>query len=710
MSRRGTDTTQADKDAILAQLFAFYESSEYKCTPAKPSDAELIRDRLRRHLKTKEWLSSLRVLCEYYNIPDLTHRSGLKQVCNDFDAIWQRLSTAFERNQGDKAIMTSLGVIYTAICADTLLCDKAFQAGLLDQFVVLLVDESCQNMALHGLLASISNSSEEVRVKVAKKSPILLDILDEHSGDESTADIAISIILSAIQPILQGRDDPDPILLDAICLPRILRAILREMRKRTISSSNVGMWFGLVGSIGSHCPSDLKGCPSALELLVGSFSSKDMRLRYQSIGALGGYCAAFAEQDDHSISPRKLLERVRTGFPDHLNAILDRYGRQQCESYQIFTCQVIYGEAMLRNAQDRDFYALGKVLSRLMQNTRAHMWDGEFRADHGIPMDSGLPYVRWVDAIPHCAEALRSKGDIALANIVMLEYLVMNKQITLAHDLAEKAMKRSPEVAYFHFIAVHTADNARTRLLLAKKGLRAKHTTPFLQFALLEYAIEQAIDLQMQLLSSETLICDSEKRWSLAVALLNDALADAETYITTAPPDSSLMKTILNIYIVWTLVVKGLDVFVEKLESYDLLQRAQSAEEFSTLCGSTVRNTDMRFVRQAIISMYPSAVKEWRDLVSRFDSETDRFQPTKEDVDSGLLERLEGLSFSNTDPAAKRKWGRPGICISTASLYRCSACGITSAMLRKCSRCGKAWYCGKDCQRSHWSAHKAECR
>jgi hypothetical protein len=39
----------------------------------------------------------------------------------------------------------------------------------------------------------------------------------------------------------------------------------------------------------------------------------------------------------------------------------------------------------------------------------------------------------------------------------------------------------------------------------------------------------------------------------------------------------------------------------------------------------------------------------------------------------------------------------------------CSACGLTGKM-KKCGKCGKVYYCGRECQRSHWKWHKPECR
>ncbi|KAI9023438.1 hypothetical protein DFJ74DRAFT_669084 [Hyaloraphidium curvatum] len=38
----------------------------------------------------------------------------------------------------------------------------------------------------------------------------------------------------------------------------------------------------------------------------------------------------------------------------------------------------------------------------------------------------------------------------------------------------------------------------------------------------------------------------------------------------------------------------------------------------------------------------------------------------------------------------------------------CDLCG-TEGKLSKCGRCRVALYCGPDCQRQHWAAHKLKC-
>lgn len=43
------------------------------------------------------------------------------------------------------------------------------------------------------------------------------------------------------------------------------------------------------------------------------------------------------------------------------------------------------------------------------------------------------------------------------------------------------------------------------------------------------------------------------------------------------------------------------------------------------------------------------------------------------------------------------------------TIESCAFCGLRSAKLKKCLRCNKTKYCGRECQRRHWSSHKLNC-
>jgi hypothetical protein len=50
----------------------------------------------------------------------------------------------------------------------------------------------------------------------------------------------------------------------------------------------------------------------------------------------------------------------------------------------------------------------------------------------------------------------------------------------------------------------------------------------------------------------------------------------------------------------------------------------------------------------------------------------------------------------------------------TEAWRSCNMCEKTEAALGKklsaCASCGRAWYCSRECQKSHWKSHKTVCK
>jgi hypothetical protein len=46
----------------------------------------------------------------------------------------------------------------------------------------------------------------------------------------------------------------------------------------------------------------------------------------------------------------------------------------------------------------------------------------------------------------------------------------------------------------------------------------------------------------------------------------------------------------------------------------------------------------------------------------------------------------------------------------TRAPVQCHACGKAGAGLLKCSACKRVYYCGTECQKTHWQQHKVLCR
>jgi hypothetical protein len=96
----------------------------------------------------EDWNAVARLLCDYLELPgmsnnfslpsktltlgplsDLTKRSGLKKVYNNFDVIYKRTNDLFIVNAGNVKIAGGIIAIYTKMCADAILRNLLFQKG-----------------------------------------------------------------------------------------------------------------------------------------------------------------------------------------------------------------------------------------------------------------------------------------------------------------------------------------------------------------------------------------------------------------------------------------------------------------------------------------------------------------------------------------------------------------------------------------------------
>jgi hypothetical protein len=109
-----------------------------------------------------------------------------------------------------------------------------------------------------------------------------------------------------------------------------------------------------------------------------------------------------------------------------VNRVLQEYGLQRCDTTARLEGMRDFQKAMMQYAQDyrqRDLYTLGRTIGALILKTEYSVVDGFFgtERDSSVPEDLGLGFVRWTDALPLCAKAVRQKGmagDRDLADVL----------------------------------------------------------------------------------------------------------------------------------------------------------------------------------------------------------------------------------------------------------------------------------------------------
>lgn len=74
-------------------------------------------------------LSNLKLCTLTHALPDMSTRSGLKKVHADFNVIYGRIDSFYQRNLGNTKIRGAIVGVYAKMCIDAILRDKLFNKG-----------------------------------------------------------------------------------------------------------------------------------------------------------------------------------------------------------------------------------------------------------------------------------------------------------------------------------------------------------------------------------------------------------------------------------------------------------------------------------------------------------------------------------------------------------------------------------------------------
>ena len=190
-------------------------------------------------------------------------------------------------------------------------------------------------------------------------------------------------------------------------------------------------------------------------------------------------------------------------------------------------------------SSDRDLCKLGLKLAEFI--TRTEYSTGS------------LGFMQSDDILQDCAKALRERNFLDEADILDIKYWISSSDIDTAANVAERAIRRNPQVAYYYYAVGLHANNERA-LSAVKKGLKAKQITPFVKHYLLWRAVDHSTNVAMFRLTGNR-ICTPE--WEEGIALLTSAYEDAKTFTIEAPPDAKHMMSMTMWYIVLGIILYG---------------------------------------------------------------------------------------------------------------------------------------------------------
>ncbi|KAF7318261.1 Bin3-type SAM domain-containing protein [Mycena chlorophos] len=669
------------------------------------------------------WGPVVNLLCKHFNIPDLSRSSGLKKIHANFDTIYRKLEKAYRRNAADERIKGGIVGIYARMCTDVLLRNKLFKKGFISQLIPLIEIPSCRNLALQSLTTITHHGGLEVRMELAKTTTRpLLQVIKDFPDDRNAVRLAIITISHCLSACLTDGTEKNPHIAESLPLLEAVAALTDALRQPNPGYELVQHAIEFLAVSSQHC----KLPQSTINLLVAGLRCKDWVFRATCLGGLVRMHAQGAQDDQRSMDPNAVMRCGSQTPPSRLHDIMREYGMEKCETRITLKTSMDYQKAMTDVVRDYDMYGLGKKLAEIILRTEFSIADGYFQFENPATgaretgTDIGLPFNRWIDALPLCAKAIRTKrvpAEADMADILDMKSLVMRQRVGDAVKIANIAIKRNPDFAYAYYIVTLSADRV-AGLMAAKKGMKCTQMTPFVRFQMMQRAVEMAGDYGIQILHGSA--SEGDEKWAEGVAFLVSALEDSKSYMAQAPPDNRHHKNVLY----WNILLR---IAMEEHISGDLheiegsLRKLKTAEEFSKWMGVVPPKTQLRNTQQTVVKLLPAALDEWIGFISTVRTENEALEtPNAEKIEQDLAAWMEHMDIdggSGGDIHANHHHGHGKSTFALpfssklAELYRCSWCGNPSAALRKCSGCGKTRYCDGACQKQHWKKeHKQQCK
>ncbi|KAF5340216.1 hypothetical protein D9611_007973 [Ephemerocybe angulata] len=681
------------------------------------------------------WTPAVNLLCRVFELPDMTTRRGLKKILLNFDSIYKKLDTAYQRNLSNERIRGSIVGIYAKMSVDALLRNKLFERGLLEKLIPLLEIESTRYMALRALTTVTQHGGVGVRTDIALHSDALCKVAEEHPDDPQVGDLVVSILAHCVGAAVEGNEGSPthPKVLNQLNMSRILNTIVQCMNQSSSNRSCIEHGAELIASATLHAPRAYKNAPEATKVLIAGLRSHDWNLRSLCLGGLMRLHKLGSEDDTRQLDPQRLVSVINT-MPGELQDVMMNYGLGNCDIYATLSAAKDFTRAIMAYPQDLNLHSLGLKLAKIIVTTEFSIADGYYetinertgrREQLNFP---GMAFQRYTDALPVCAKAIRTRGipgEQDDANVLDIKFKIMRQRVGEAAEQARKALEKNPNFAYYHY-AVSLVANHTNGLRAAKKGMKCKTITPFIKFQLMQRAVEHSAELGLTTLQEvRSNGEDGDNKWAVGVAFLTSALEDARRYIQEAPPDSRYMKNVTYWFVLLTAVVS--ETVTEDLsEVKEALEVLKVADGFSKVLGLGPPKTMLRLTQETVVRLFKQSVAKYSDIFERASGGEKLPEVAPDQMQDDLAAWLDDLHLDCDHPAGEehghdhgehgkeeekpKKWHtHPKLNANTVSLYRCSHCGNPSASLKKCSGCEKARYCDGTCQKAHWAEHKKRC-
>uniref|UniRef100_A0A8H7XS32 ARM repeat-containing protein n=1 Tax=Psilocybe cubensis TaxID=181762 RepID=A0A8H7XS32_PSICU len=631
--------------------------SHKKSKSKAPRSQENVRQIRMAEIDNAEgWNAIVTLLCDLFQLPDLTSRTGLKQVHTKFNTVFAKIEDVYQRNPQNYKLRGGIIGIFAKMCVDSLLRDKLFEKGVLGMITPLLEIDDTRHLALRCLSTITHHGGSNVRIEIAKYANVLAKLVRNLPDDEKVAELAVSTLAHSITAVTDGFPIPaSPAVLKSIDMVEVLKSALEAVKRyHSDPLSLIDHAIELVCMSSMHTLNAFKAYPPAINFMIAGLRSKDWVTRATCLGGMLRLYQSEAEENPRIFDTRKLLTSIRRRIPDHLIDLQTDYGFARCEFYLLAKASGEFPKAMMACVQTHDFHALGLKLVELILAAEFSVVEGTFDAEDPVTGkrlndNAGLPFKMWSESLPFCAQVIRKLGkpnEADIADILDLKYLIMTQRIPDAVALAKKCIERNPQQAYFHYAITLAADNVQG-LRAAKKGLKCKLLTPFVKWQLTQRAVIHAADMGVKILQDMPDVGD--KRWEEGIAFLSSACEDAKSFLEGAPPDNRYMKDVGYWYILLSMLLKD-DLSADLHELKPDLERLKAADEFSIFMGLPPPKTELRLAQQTAVKHYPAAIKEFSrvfDLLDKCKGEAGCTAPDQDKLEDDLAAWLGDMKLKD---------------------------------------------------------------
>lgn len=428
---------------------------------------------------------------------------------------------------------------------------------------LLQVDET-RHVALRCLSTITHHGGATIRAQIAAHASTFTKLIRDFPDDETIIELSITVLSHSVVAVVEGDARPQfPDVLKSLDMVDIIKTTLENIKRpvwdpRALLEHSIN----LITMSSLNAPYAFKAYPAAISFMTAGIRSKDWVTRSACLGGLIRLYRTESEPDQSTFDAMGFVNACQRQIPAHINAVLMAYGPMRCEIYVTTSCINEFQKAMFEVAGTHDLYKLGLKQANLILKSEWSVLNGTLQRQNPQTgefvqhSDAGLPFTWWRDSLVHAAKAIRDKGkpnELDYADILEMKATIQQNRTDDAIVLAEEALKRNPEQAYFYYVVSLSGDGIQG-LRGAKKGLKCKVITPFVKFQMLQRAVDHAGDMGIKILQDMPEAGD--KKWEEGTAFLMSALEDAKRFMEEAPPDNRHMKNVLYWYILLSLLIK----------------------------------------------------------------------------------------------------------------------------------------------------------